>query len=109
MTPSHSAPWPIRAVVFDLDGLLIDTEPIFEEAARRLLVRRGKELNLDVMRQMMGTPAREALPLFRDRHQLDDSLDELATEYREHFFSVVGVKPVSLMPGAIELLDALER
>jgi HAD superfamily hydrolase (TIGR01509 family) len=99
----------IRSVVFDLDGLLIDTEPIFEEAARRLLQRRGKALDLQVMRQMMGAPAREVLPLFRARHQLSESMEELAIEYREHFFAVVGDQPVALMPGALELLDRLER
>jgi HAD superfamily hydrolase (TIGR01509 family) len=102
-------PWTIRSVVFDLDGLLIDTEPTFAEAARRLLARRGKELLPDVMRQIMGTPAREALPLFRDRHELTDSLEVLAAEYREDFFAALGENGVTLMPGALDLLDRLER
>jgi beta-phosphoglucomutase-like phosphatase (HAD superfamily) len=101
--------WPIRSVVFDLDGLLIDSEPIFEEAARRLLGRRGKELRQDAMRAMMGAPAREALPLFRDQHHLTDALDVLAAEYRGDFFAVVGQEPIPLMPGALTLLDLVQR
>src|SRR5262245_43028222 len=104
-----STPWPIRSVVFDLDGLLIDTEPIFEEAARLLLARRNKPLLEDVMRAMMGAPAREVLPLFRDRHGLTESLEELATEYRDCFFAALGEQPVKLMSGALALLDRLKR
>jgi HAD superfamily hydrolase (TIGR01509 family) len=104
-----SHPWPIRSVVFDLDGLLIDTEPIFEEAARLLLSRRNKPLISEVMRAMMGAPAREVLPMFRERHQLSESLEELAVEYRECFFATLGEQPVKLMPGALTLLDRLER
>lgn len=104
---THSIP--CRFVVFDLDGLLIDTEPTFEEAARRLLSRRGKELDLQVMREMMGTPAREALPWFAERHQLTDALDVLAVEYRADFFAALGEQPVRLLPGALELLDLLKR
>lgn len=103
-----TTPWTIRAVVFDLDGTLIDTETTFEEAARRLLARRNKTMILEVMRQMMGTPAREALPLFRDRHELTESLEELSIEYREHFFATLGDQPVTLMPGVLALLDRLE-
>lgn len=109
MTQPTPAPWAIRSVVFDLDGLLIDTEPIFEEAARLLLARRNKPLIEDVMRAMMGAPAREVLPLFRDRHGLTESLEELASEYRECFFAALGAQPVKLMPGAMALLDRLER
>jgi HAD superfamily hydrolase (TIGR01509 family) len=109
MTKMSAAPWPIRSVVFDLDGLLIDTEPIFEEAARILLARRNKSLIPEVMRAMMGAPAREVLPLFRERHQLSESLEELASEYRDCFFAALGEQPVKLLPGALTLLDRLER
>ena len=57
----------IRCVVFDLDGLLIDSEPLFEEAARRLLAVRGKELIADVMRKMMGAPAHAVKRVIRGK------------------------------------------
>ncbi len=98
----------ISCVVFDLDGTLIDTEPLFEEAARRLLARRGKELIQDVMRKMMGTPAREALPYFSTEHGLADSQETIAAEYREDFLAAAGQQPVQLMPGCLELLARLE-
>src|SRR5262249_17956614 len=109
MNQPAPAPWPIRSVVFDLDGLLIDTEPIFEEAARLLLARRHKPLIEDRMRAMMGAPAREVLPRFRDRHGLSESLEEIAEEYRDCFFAALGEQPVKLMPGAMALLERLER
>ena len=35
-------PGPVRAVVFDLDGLMVDSERLFFRVAERLLGRRGK-------------------------------------------------------------------
>jgi len=99
--------WAYRSVAFDLDGLLIDTEPIFAEAARRLVVRRGKTFDPEVLNHMMGTPARQAVPVLRDRHGLTESVDDLIVEGRELFLEVLGAHPVRLLPGAIELLDRL--
>jgi pseudouridine 5'-phosphatase len=98
-----------RAVAFDLDGLLIDTEGVFTEAARRLLARRGLEPDADFMAAIMGIPGRDALPRFRDRFNLPDSLDALADEYKRAFFDVLRAGHAPLMPGAVELIDRLER
>jgi HAD superfamily hydrolase (TIGR01509 family) len=98
----------ITCVVFDLDGTLIDSEGLFEEAARRLLARRGKELIPDVLRKMMGTPSRDALPFFIAGHGLDDPHETIATEYRDDFRAIAGDQPVKLMPGTLELLERLE-
>ncbi len=101
-------PWPVQSVVFDLDGLMIDTEPIFEETARRLLARRGQTPAPLVLQAMMGTPARQALALFREHHQLTETIDELAAESSQLFFEVLGQNPVPLLPGVLELLNRLE-
>jgi pseudouridine 5'-phosphatase len=101
-------PWGIRSVVFDLDGLMVDTERIFEEAARRLLARRGRSLKLDVLQAMMGTPTKQALPLFREHHELTETIAELETESTALFFDVLGEAPATLLPGVRELLDRLE-
>jgi pseudouridine-5'-monophosphatase len=100
---------PIRSVVFDLDGLMIDTEPIFEESARRLLARRERTLLPHVLQAMMGTPARDALKLFAEAHSLRETVEELRIESSRLFAEVLGEKAVPLMPGVLELLDRLER
>ena len=98
----------IRAVVFDLDGLMIDSEPIFEEAARRLLARRGRTLLPRVLQAMLGVPARDALKLFGEGHGLSETVEELRVESSRLFAEVVGETPVPLMPGVLELLERLE-
>jgi HAD superfamily hydrolase (TIGR01509 family) len=103
--PADPAP---QAVVFDLDGLLLDTERVFAEAARRILARRGLELEPAFFATMMGTPGRDALPRFRDRYRLADPIDALIIEYRNTFAEVLAGERPPLMPGALSLIYQLE-
>jgi HAD superfamily hydrolase (TIGR01509 family) len=99
---------PIRAVVFDLDGTLIDSERVFVEAARRLLALRGKVVEVEFLATMQGTPGRDALPRFRDRYELTESIEEITVEYRKHFYDALDGALPGLMPGAREFLERLE-
>ena len=105
---TKSIDWPIRAVVCDLDGTLIDSERVFAEAARRLLALRGKVIELEFLATMQGTPGRDALPRFRERYQLTESIDAITEEYRKHFYDVLAGELPGLMPGAREFLERLE-
>jgi hypothetical protein len=49
----------IVAIVFDLDGVLIDSEPVWEEARRGLVAERGGRWTADAQRTIMGTSTRE--------------------------------------------------
>jgi HAD superfamily hydrolase (TIGR01509 family) len=100
---------PVRAVVFDLDGLMLDTEPIFQETARRMLSRRGLASEPRVLQIMMGMPARQALGHFRTHYCLPESVEELAVESSRLFYEVLGQAPAPLMPGVLALLDQLEQ
>jgi HAD superfamily hydrolase (TIGR01509 family) len=104
-----ATPGTVRAVVFDLDGLLIDTEPVFRAAAARLLAGHGIRPDAAFMRSIMGVPGRDALPRFRDHFRLTIPLDEIERGYRHFFFEVLQSDPAQLMPGALELLAALEE
>jgi HAD superfamily hydrolase (TIGR01509 family) len=107
MPDERPLPWRYRAVAFDLDGLLIDTEPIFSEAVRRYLDRRGLPFDSDFMHTMMGSPAAQSLPLFREYFRLTDPLDVIALECKTLFLDVLGDGPGPLMPGVAAALDRL--
>jgi len=107
MNNKSGVPWRYSAIAFDLDGLLIDTEPIFTEAARRYLAKRGIVLDSEFMHTVMGTPAAQTLPRFREHFCLSESLEAIAAEYTVHFYDVLGTQPGPLMPGTVSLLDRL--
>jgi HAD superfamily hydrolase (TIGR01509 family) len=61
------------------------------------------------MRAMMGMPARQSLPLFRQAHELTESVEVLAAESRELFFAILDGAPAPLLPGVRQLLQRLEH
>jgi HAD superfamily hydrolase (TIGR01509 family) len=93
----------MKTIAFDLDGVLLDSEPVFIEAARRVLAARGVAFDPTVMQEIMGRPGKEALPHFRARFGLSDTIEDLGADYKRHFYeSLEGLIP--LMPGARELV-----
>ncbi len=97
----------LRAVVFDLDGLLFNTEELYQFVGGELLRRRGKAWNEELLNQIMGTPQRVALQRMIDYHALDATVEILAQETAE-VFELILHERLRFMPGARELLDAIE-
>src|SRR5436853_5309535 len=98
----------LRAVVFDLDGLLFNTEELYQFVGAELLRRRGRTWNDELLNQIMGRPQRMALQLMIDYHSLDATVEILAAETAE-VFSLILHERLEMMPGALKLLAALER
>lgn len=96
----------IRAVVFDLDGLLVNTEDLYEQAGDTVLRRRGKSYDAELREQMMGRPAVDALQLMIDCHALPDTLEELMCECKDVMEELMTMS-LAPMPGGRELLDEL--
>ena len=99
---------PIRAVVFDLDGLMFNTEVVFSLAGRELLSRRGKEWTPSLQSCMMGRRAEEAFQVLIDQTGLTATIEDLRNESRKIFYDLL---PVHLrpMPGLTELLRVIEE
>jgi HAD superfamily hydrolase (TIGR01509 family) len=97
---------PVAAALFDMDGLLIDTEVIYIEAMQAAARGLGREMSLEFCHSMVGVPSHECNLMIEAYYGEGFDL----TEFREHFSVhrrrlMDGGIPVK--PGAVELLDFL--
>lgn len=96
-----------RAVVFDMDGLLLDTESLWHESEVELFRRHGAEFTFEDKLAVMGTTAEFTADYFADR--LGRPRDEgmgLHLEEREIMLERLKVH-VAGQPGAVELIERL--
>ena len=98
---------PIEAVAFDLDGLMFNTEAVFNRTLTELLARRNKPAPPELFAAMMGRRAREANGVMIEMMGLSESIEELETEIGELFTGHLDAI-LQPMPGLFELLDHLE-
>lgn len=94
-----------KAVIFDLDGLLIDTEPYWTEADNTILGREGYCLTPELIRNRLGSSALGAVKMYHDSFPFKYPFDKFVKERREITFRLMD-KKILPMPGAIELIRA---
>jgi pseudouridine 5'-phosphatase len=97
---------PIRGVAFDLDGLLVNTEELYQHVGAELLARRGRTFEADLLDRMMGRPQQVSLQIMIDWHGLTDTIETLAGETREIFVDLLDTR-LAPMPGAALLLEQM--
>jgi HAD superfamily hydrolase (TIGR01509 family) len=97
----------LRAVVFDLDGIIANTEDLYAQAGETVLGRRGKTYDAVLREQMMGRPVVDAIRIMIDCHSLPDRLEDLMCECGDVLSNLIATS-LAAMPGVVELLDDLK-
>ncbi|KAF2108528.1 HAD-like domain-containing protein [Lophiotrema nucula] len=108
MASKDSPPPPIRACLFDMDGLLIDSEDLYTIVTNRILAEHNRPpLPWTIKAQLQGRPGPQAGQIFHSWAQLPLTHEEFVQKQsalqRELF---PNTKP---LPGVPELLQELKR
>ena len=90
---------PIKALLFDLDGTIIDTEKVWDEAAIEFLRRRGHTYDPTAVKHlMMGGTMEQGAVILRDHHGFTGDPVALAAERRQIFADLLEHE-VTFIPG----------
>ena len=95
----------IRAVVFDLDGVLVDSEPVWEQVRRGLVTERGGHWAPDAQRRLMGMSTPEWSRYLSEDLGVGLPADEVATQVTDRMAARYRER-VPLIDGAV---DAVHR
>jgi len=77
MLHSHIMTQPLRAVIFDLDGVLADSEPWWNEIDAKLLAEHGVNYRGEYHRNVLGVSYRLAVDFYKKTFGLSVSVEEL--------------------------------
>ncbi len=99
---------PLRAVAFDMDGLMFNSEDVYTEVGHELLRRRGRAFTKELKDAMMGLTPRHAFEVMIESCSLDDTAEALIPESEEIFISLLE-DHLAPMPGLLDLLASLEK
>lgn len=98
----------IEAVVFDLDGILTDSEPVWEAVRRDFVSERGGKWQPDTQRRLMGMSTSEWARYLSDELGVGMSHDEVAEEVVRRMAERYSVE-LPLLPGAVDTVQRLAR
>ena len=108
MLPAMSLPRPVAAVVFDMDGVLFDTETLYERAALAAAREVGIAMTSEFFRSTVGSPWPVVRQQLLDHYGPDLAVDELSEISRGIFRQLADTQEI-LKPGVLELLDLLDE
>ena len=94
----------VQAVIFDMDGLLVDSEPVWDAARKRMADMAGKPWSTLDHDAVMGVSTQEWASYMIERLELTMSPDEVVDMVIGHMVEMYR-QGVPYIPGALELVD----
>ncbi len=98
----------VNGVIFDMDGLMLDTECVYGVYWRRLIEQRGLSVTEEQIGQLRGSTRERHRRTFADWYGMDAAAsDTLIDECMAAVAAHIDAHPPALKVGLLSLLDAL--
>ena len=98
----------IKAVIFDMDGLMIDSERVTFEGYQHVLAKKGLTMSLDFYKTLLGKPLIAVFNQFYDTYGKDFNVEDTIEAVHQYISDIFENDGVPLKKGLIELLKYLK-
>lgn len=105
----------IKAVIFDMNGTIVDDEPLHEEAMRKVCKIHGVELSHEEFaKEYIGRPDNECFQEIIRRHgvkgvPVNELMGQKAREYISFIHDETTPERLKIVPGVLRLLKSLQK
>ena len=100
----------IRTVIFDMDGVIIDTEPIHHHAYSQQFAELGITVGAAEYATFLGGSTRNVFQRLKQEYNLHQDLDALLLRKRALFNQAFDEQAdLALLPGVLALIEDLQR
>jgi len=99
---------PFRAVIFDMDGVIADSEPTYREAINLVLAPTGHQVSEQQYEEVIGTSVHFTWHTILDMFSIEGDVEENLRHYDQTVVELLR-RPRPPLPGVRELLAELKR
>lgn len=93
------------AVIFDLDGTLVDTEVVWHVAEDQLVRARGHVYTLEARSHLVGMRIDDGLAKLKDHYGFKDTVQTLIDELNGNLMALIDVEGVRTVPGVTDVIQ----
>ncbi|MDR1688043.1 MAG: HAD family phosphatase [Clostridiales bacterium] len=99
----------INAAIFDLDGVLIDSQPVHFRTDMAVLAKYSRPVSPEVLDKYAGTPNHNRWEMLRRDFEIEASTDELIKAHNKILHEILDTEGLIPVKGAKQLLEALKE
>tara|TARA_Y100000310_G_C20700703_1_gene829603 strand:+ start:7178 stop:7858 length:681 start_codon:yes stop_codon:yes gene_type:complete len=98
----------IKAVIFDMDGVIVDSEPIHQKAEKESLLKYGVKISTEELSRYTGTTAKFMYDKLILKYKINTTFDKILSEKDKILFKLLenNTRPIS---GIYELIEKLKN